>query len=76
MLKQFLNTGSLKSLMLFDAESEAGAAEEKARQETKKIEAEIPVRPVATDFFSTLARGFARVTGIEKEPPRGYQWVI
>ena len=31
MLKQFLNTGSLKSLMLFDAESEAGAAEEKAK---------------------------------------------
>src|ERR1039458_3319748 len=31
MLKQFLNGGSLKSLMLFDAESEAGAAEEKAK---------------------------------------------
>src|ERR1017187_3611898 len=31
MLKQFLNGGSLKSLMLFDAESEAGIAEEKAK---------------------------------------------
>ena len=31
MLKQFMNSGSLKSLMLFDAESEAGIAEEKAK---------------------------------------------
>lgn len=36
MLKQFLNSGSLKSLMLFDAESEAGAAKEKLRTEIAK----------------------------------------
>lgn len=36
MLKQFLNSGSLKSLMLFDAESEAGAVKEKLRTEISK----------------------------------------
>jgi len=28
-----------------------------------------------TDVFSTLARGFARVTGAKPRPPAGYRWL-
>jgi hypothetical protein len=49
------------------------AAEEKKRLE-EKAKARLPEPP--TDVLSTLARGFARRTGVKPEPPPGYEWAI
>jgi hypothetical protein len=52
----------------------AAARAKQAAEEAKRIAAaRVPTPP--TDPFSTLARGFARVTGAKTQPPPGTKWL-
>lgn len=70
---------ALLAKMKAEQEAKTRAATEKARQAAEEAKrraaAKVPEPP--TDVLSTLARGFARRTGIKPEPPPPYkEWLV